>query len=595
MLKVLRIVIPIATVIVFAGCGAISEIFQLLNPPPPKQYGGAFETLAVSASYCCGNAIAINGDTDPVSAADSFAQLLKNNAVTPYSQIDREVEGGVLATSFQQYQASIDALFVEAHGAPSIVALSDIFTAGTADQSWWGAGDDYGNANGAYVSGDTLPDFPRNYGSGRTFPIAGRLKWIFCVCSDTASAPSKVDANDPHWTGDWTPAFGGSLHGFYGSWQAPLPGGNRTPDVTTGHIAKIFAGEILPSSSSTEGTQIHDAWTDAFLQDAQDGRWALYEDSDARGDQLSGPGPGGSAAPPAYTNGLSGQIYYYYPQSPTPITVSSITVSPTTFALNPQSLVNENINAAGFAAQYEPQAVASPIMNSNTGSSYGANTNYGGSKQQYASGAIAYYGPSPESPVSFSQSTALTAAQNFVAATFGMPPDAVLYSTLNFWQYSPASGSAVNDAIEFIWHHANPAIGGYDGIKVVVSDQRRSTRVCDNFTDPEPPLKPICTQWSVIVTDTSYVSSGYRLWRSQGGVNTSIQPAGATSIDAKTASTALPSGVAITGYRSGWWYPDELDSSSVGARAAWIFTVNGEYRIGVDAYTGKILGSTMEL
>jgi hypothetical protein len=176
-----------------------------------------------------------------------------------------------------------------------------------------------------------------------------------------------------------------------------------------------------------------------------------------------------------------------------------------------------------------------------------------------------------------------------------MPSDAVLYSTLNFWDYSLGAGTVVNDATEFIFHHANSAISGFDGIKVVVSDKETITRTCTAYTSIPPLNKPVCTAWNTATTNAPYISAAYRLWRSQAGANSSVQPAGATSIDAATAASALPSNFVITAYQQGWWYPDMVTPSSNGARAAWIFTIAGARRVGVDAYTGQILGSTMEI
>ena len=599
MLKRYRVaLLAILVTLALPSCGFLSSLWGYLNPPPPKQFGGAFETLAVDTylNPAWGSLGATDG-TDPIGDADAFAVLMKGSAYTPWSQITRLTAAQVLATSFQKYQASLDAVMFEGHGAPGINALQDIDTPGyTADQQYWGVGDDYANSAGK----NSINNYQQNFGTGYS-AITGRLKWLFNLSSDTVAAPAYVDPNDPQWTAVWSKAFGGSLHGIYGSWQQPgtcsdpnQPPIGRTCDITNGHTGQYFAQNILPTSSSTEGNDIHDAWIEAFMEAGQDARWTMYEDENARDDQISGPGDG--TAPPSYASTLSGSIDFFFSQPPSVTGVNSVSVAAVTFALNPQSLTNEAINASSAAAQYEPQAVATPISNSDNGSVYKASTNYGGTQQQYAtSGAVVYTGPKPANPIAFSQSTALSAAENFISTTYTMPSDAVLYSTLNFWDYSLGAGTVVNDATEFIFHHANSAISGFDGIKVVVSDKETITRTCTTYTSIPPLNKPVCTAWNTATTNAPYISAAYRLWRSQAGANSSVQPAGATSIDAATAASALPSNFVITAYQQGWWYPDMVTPSSNGARAAWIFTIAGARRVGVDAYTGQILGSTMEI
>ncbi len=58
------------------------------------------------------------------------------------------------------------------------------------------------------------------------------------------------------------------------------------------------------------------------------------------------------------------------------------------------------------------------------------------------------------------------------------------------------------------------------------------------------------------------------------------------------AASALPANTNITAYRSGFWLPNASVSASFGGRSAWIFTVDGQAQVAVDAYTGNILGST---
>ncbi|HUY40868.1 MAG TPA: hypothetical protein VMV82_04795 [Candidatus Dormibacteraeota bacterium] len=584
--------------IVVAACN-VDSLLNILFSPQPQQFAGAFETLAVdnyaNPTLDLNDPYSVANQLDPIGDTDNFAHELKTNSVTPWSQIARLTDSQVSATSFQQYQQSVDALFYDGHGGPGVNALYGWGVSGYGyDEQAWGAGDTL-----AMVDGDTINGIGGNQGTGERFPAGGRLKWIFDLGSDTVAAPPFVDPNDPYWTADWTPAFGGSLHGLYGAWQdvgsCPFGNPSRTCDVANGTTAKAFGAYVMPgalSGNPLEGEDIHDAWVSAFIASGQDGRWAIWEDASARNDIISGPGNG--SAPPSYTSSLSGSIIFYYPANPNGYNVQSVTVAPDTFALNPQSIANESWNAQSLAQQYEPQAV-SPVVNSDNGSTYVSKTNWGGVQYNYGqSGAVMYFGPKPRDAMAFSQSTALQAAETYVSSTLGMPSDAVLYSVLQFWTYSPSTGAAVNDGYEFIWHHANSSVAGYDAIKVVVADRHTSVRTCVDWIYNDPPIKPICDQWQVTTSDTPYISSAFRLWRSLAGTNSNIQPAGMTSIDAVTAASALPAGANITAYQPGLWMPGADASSSEGARSAWIFTIGGREQIAVDAYTGQILGSTTE-
>ncbi|HUY41402.1 MAG TPA: hypothetical protein VMV82_07525 [Candidatus Dormibacteraeota bacterium] len=545
-----------------------------------------------------GDPYSVQHGYDPIGDVDNFAREMKGNTFTDWAQLARLTDAQVCATSFQAYQQSADVLFYRGHGWVGIDDLYGFNTGGYGpDQQWWGVGD---NGGLTAENGGTVGCAGTTGYTGLSFPIQGRLKWIFDPGSDTVAAPSGVDPANPQWTADWRSIFGGSLHGLYGAWQSPgsctaQGTSTRNCDFTNSPTALDFSLLIVPgelNGTQVEGQDIHDAWVCAFMDAGQDGRWAIWEDASARNDIISGPGDG--SAPPSYTSFLSGSIIFYYPANPNGYNVQSVTVAPTTFALNPQSVTNESWNARSLAQQYESQAV-SPVVNSDNGSTYVSKTNWGGVQYNYGqSGAVMYVGPKPRDPIAFSQSTALQAAETYISSTLGMPSDAVLYSVLQFWAYSPSTGAAVNDGYEFIWHHADSSVAGYDGIKVVVADRHLTTKTCVQWIYNDPPIKPVCEQWQVTTSDTPYISSAFRLWRSFTGTNSNIQPAGTTSIDAITAASALPAGANITAYQPGLWMPDANASSSEGARSAWIFTIGGREQIAVDAYTGQILGSTTE-
>jgi hypothetical protein len=226
----------------------------------------------------------------------------------------------------------------------------------------------------------------------------------------------------------------------------------------------------------------------------------------------------------------------------------------------------------------------------------------------YARSIVFYTAPSFFwNSMGVSESDASNAATEFVQDTFGMPADAVLTSTLERWQIIPAAGGGEVTPIgyEFIWTHANGMIGG-DAIKVFVDDNTTPQTTCTEWQTPpssihrrgstlRPSVAPtgpidVCLKWVTTYTHTPDIPYGYRLWRTLSGSNTTEQPAGVTSIDAVTASTALPEGANITAYRRGLWSPMPTKSSSLGAQAVWIFTLSGKNEVAVDAYTGQVLG-----
>jgi hypothetical protein len=147
---------------------------------------------------------------------------------------------------------------------------------------------------------------------------------------------------------------------------------------------------------------------------------------------------------------------------------------------------------------------------------------------------------------------------------------------------------------EFIWKHSNGMAGG-DAIKVVVMDHQTSDLVCTQWGPAQDPPYTYygCLDWTYEFHDYPMITYSSRLWRSLGGTST-LQPSGQTSISASVAAASLGPNVTITGYRHALWTPLMDKSSSIGARSAWIFTVNGTTDYAVDAHTGKVLGFTSD-
>jgi hypothetical protein len=594
MLNGLRISFILAVLAaLLAGCD-FSWLFNILNPPTPKQFAGSFDTLAVEA-YASPGASLVGVAYDPITEADTFARVLKTSGTANWTENARLTDADVCATSFQKDQQVIDALLFEGHGTVGLAALLEYNEDGyLTDQLYWGVGDTsdgIANLGGSGCGGG---------GSGETFPVGGRLKWMFLYSSDTVAAPPGVDPSNPQWTSNWNTIFSGSLHGLYGAWQSPgscSSQGTRTRncDIVNSNVASCFSALVVPVTAANtilEGLDIHDSWVQAFSCGNQDGRWAIWEDSAARNDLLSGPGPG--SPPPAYTGYLSGNLMFYYASDVSGYNVASVTVAPNTFILNPQSLTPEVFDRTSLTQEYESQS-STPVSVSDDGMVYRARASGGAITYQYGtSGAVMYFGSKPTAAMAFTQATAMQAAETYVGETLGMPSDASPYSVFQFWQYSPSTGAAINDAYEFIWHHSDPSIAGADAIKVVVADRHITTRTCEDWIYNDPPIKPICDDWQEVSTDTPYISSAYRLWRTTSGAASNSQPVGTTSIDAVTAASALPAGANVTAYQPGLWMPDPNTSYTVGARSAWIFTIGGTEQIAVDAYTGQVLGSVTE-
>ncbi len=545
--------------------------FNIAPPVFPQNFAGTIETLAINQYQ------GISDLSSRVSNADGFAVQMKNRG---WTQIARITDYDVHESSFGAQQSNVDALYFSGHGNVGTAALGYYNAGGGCDTERWGPAS----------TSDSSPYSCLNYGA----PFTGRMKWVVLDSSDSVAAPPVVDPQDPLWTANWQPIFGSSLHGLYGGWQAPgsckAPQGTRTCDITdVADRGSKFGMMAVRHADGTNGLTVHKAWLTAVNQTNHDTGWAIWEDANAEGDIMSGPGDG--SAPPTYASSLAQHQWFYYPANPGGRQVDTVPVSADTFALNPQDLAKESINDAGLAAQYASQSSV-PVTVSDDGSVYSATSGTGSINHFYAdSGEVVYSNEDTGDPIAFDLATAQQTAVNFVTQTLGMPSDAVLTSTPQIWQVDPSDGSAANVGWEFIWTHSNGLSGG-DGIKVIVSDNNYfvSSRCSLYEYDPETRQR-YCTEWSYTYADRPYVSYAYRLWRGLAGSDSNIQPVGQTSIDAQTAASALSPDAQITAYHAGLWAPDADTSSTGGARSAWIFTISGQTQVAVDAYTGEILGS----
>ena len=160
------------------------------------------------------------------------------------------------------------------------------------------------------------------------------------------------------------------------------------------------------------------------------------------------------------------------------------------------SLVNESINDAALVSQYKANLGGATI--NNDGTTYDVlMPNFRVTHYYGTSGAIIYYSQANNNPMTFSETAAQQFATSFVQQNMNLPSDAVLTSVLQFWEVLP-SGSAVNVAYEFIWHHAG-SLQGADAIKLIVDDAQTSHLTC---TKPSPCG---CQAWTTRYTDNLYV------------------------------------------------------------------------------------------
>ena len=534
-------------------------------PPPPVPVPGNIATLAEN-SYACQSSLccSIQGVGDFSAGLGTFGW---HNAFA--------VNDLVVPADFVNPDSYVDILLFDGHGLPGLAYLYDVnqncFATNSNDS--WGVGNVAGTFQ-PYPGAFPITTPPNRLG----MPVSGRLKWIIFNSSDTVAGPSVVD-NSPNWDADWRPAFGGSLHGIYGFWQAPgfcsVGDPNRVCDIDESEGLAVDDALWSLIYGSTAPLPIHDAFVDAANTAMAGDRWSIWEDANAREDALGGP-----ESNPPYATTLSGTLYFYYAQNVLPTPTSSVPIGSETFTLAPYSLVNEPIGDQALTTKYQSYLSGAAITS--TASVYDVRMpnfevrHYGG-----LSGAVTYHNRANDDPIAFDQTTAQSFAQSFIQQTLGMPSDAVLRAVLKIWKVSVSSGGAVNVGYEFVYGH-EAAIFGSDEIKVIVDDHHTKHTTCS-------PCAGGCSSW---YTDDPNVSYGYRLWRSFGTLEPVNGSYSRVSISAKTAATALPTGSTVIGYTSGWWMPSYSTSSSAGATSAWIFTLSGGARIGIDANSGAVLGAT---
>jgi hypothetical protein len=117
------------------------------------------------------------------------------------------------------------------------------------------------------------------------------MSWMYLSTSDTVSAPANIDP-DRNWTSDWSPAFGGSLHGLYGYWQtagscpnSPIDQ-NRECDVQDDPQEVTLAQHLAQYLARSPVKTTHDAWVFANA-DVQRDIWSIWEDANNRQDVIS--------------------------------------------------------------------------------------------------------------------------------------------------------------------------------------------------------------------------------------------------------------------------------------------------------------------
>ena len=217
----------------------------------------------------------------------------------------------------------------------------------------------------------------------------------------------------------------------------------------------------------------------------------------------------------------------------------------------------------------------------------------------YNSGAVVINAHSQSNPLNFSESQAQQFASTYISDSLGMPSDAVLASTAAIMRGDMNSNTYENIGYVVTYLHASGTVVGGDAIHVVVDDAVTYTQgacISWDWSSPDPPQKPVryCAQYSEIPHDNLNVSHMYFLWRTFGQqmfITSSGRSTGQQSIDAVTASRALPNPSSVTWYGAGYWTPGSNENNSNGARPAWLFLVGGATMVAVDGFSGQVLGT----
>jgi len=489
-----------------------------------------------------------------------------------------------------------NALFYFGHGAAGVVAFPGGCSYAENGDSipstyYWGIG----NLGG---------DFPKATGS---LPSASSLYWMFLFSSDTVAPDASQDPTDASNPADqgyvanpWEPLFyqsGLPLRGMYGYWQSlgscddpeSADNGTRNCDVYANNNPGV-ASTLLPmlDSNNTSTTIIPDAWEQSNEANDESGSWSEELDANSNDDFFT--------KSPAVSRANSLEFFDQETGAPVEPVVA---VSGKTGTLTPFNLVNESLNVGGAVAtgdsDFSAGALSYSYPDNGAMTTFTSATGLEVTSYPGLSGGVTYSSMTLHNPMTISQSAAEAAAVDFINNSFGMPGDAVLADTLSMYTLE-TSGSSILTGYEFVWNHSSGTMYGGDAIKVDVEDYRKATTICTEMTDPDPPLKPICIQHSTTYSDVANVSFGYRLWRSAGSaaaVTRTDYTAGRTTIDAYTASLALPDPSDVTGYNLGYWTGPIGQASGI-AEPAWIYGTSSGRVYAVDAGSGAVIGTEMQ-
>lgn len=532
-------------------------------------------------------------------AAENFAAQLTSTTSgrSPWSLSFEHSQTQVSAADFGNgVSSSNDAVFYAGHGDVGLALLPYCNESAAINQQYFGPGASSPSSN--------------NGGTKRNINVVTGLKWLFLASSDSVTPPAGLVPNDnnPAYDGDWRPAFRsgpgspGGLHGLYGAWEGPgtcsdtqtnmLPG--RTCDISTYYIYQ--AGPKLGAYlwSNAQPIVVHDAWNDALVDSGFEVGSSEIEDQNNLTDTFTGtaginPNPGG-------------QHYNFSWLGSTNVgTPTRKAITPDTFALEPMWLTLESWNESNNvsrAQSYLGENVTTAAAGDGTRTHYTtASGLYGGHTNN--SGAVVINAHSQSNPMAFTESQAQSYASSYIQNTLGMPSDAVLAATSIQNRYDFDSGTATTVGYVVTYLHQNSNVAGGDAIHVVVDDAVTYTNgscLEYDWTSPDPPGKPMkyCASYQQIAHDNLNVSHMYRLWRTLNGYRTlesGGKSTGQQSIDAVTASHALPDVSAVSAYSPGYWTPSSEMDTGNGAEPAWLFTIGNDSIVAVDAFTGQILGT----
>jgi hypothetical protein len=555
---------------------------------------GTYSVKAGTASiigldnYTCGDIIAPYESQ----AANSTASTLQSDGWSQTNLVDPPL----MASSQFTADMAVNGLFYFGHGNTGVVAFPGVCGSNLGDPPYsspyyWGVGDISGIGNAKAVG---------------SLPNPSNLYWMFLFSSDTV-APEAVedpaDANSGVLTtmqyvaNPWEPLFYQTslpLRGLYGYWQSPgscddgvsLGGGTRNCDAYANNSPGVAAALLFAfDTGGVTTTTIPDAWQQSNESNNESGAWSEQLDTNATMDFFGS----------TYAIGRSGGLQFFDSQTGGP-SGSIVQVSPTRGTLAPVNMVNESLNVGGAVATGDSDFSAGALSYTHSDNNLITTfTSVGGLSVNYytgLSGGVTYSSETLHNPMNVSLSTAQTAAVSFIDNSFGMPSDAVLVDTISFYTLQN-SGSSILTGYEFIWNHSGGTIYGGDAIKVDVEDNRHATTICTEMTYPDPPLKPICIAHETTYSDYPNVSYGYRLWRSTGSAVSETRTdyiAGQSTVDAYTASLALPVPSDVTGYHLGYWVTPLAQPTGI-AEPAWIYNTVGGRIYAVDAGSGALLGS----